>query len=101
MPERHLGVALGSEAAAVGAGPGPARGVEGEDLAVAVDEGEQVAAHAAQVRTGDGDCRVGGDRRVDGVATEGQCTQAGLGGQLIGAGDQCLGERTSGIGARP
>ena len=90
MAERHLGAALGAQRRSVGTGAGTSGGVEREHLSVPMDEGEQVAAHAAQVRRGDGDRCVGGDRRVDGVATEHQRPQAGLRGQLVGAGNQTL-----------
>ncbi len=61
-------VTFGSQRRGVGARPGPTRRVQRVDLAVDVDEGEQVATHPAQMRTGDGDGRVRGDCGVDGVA---------------------------------
>ena len=59
-------------AGGVGAGTGAPAGVQGVDTCAVVHQREQVAAHAAQVRAGDGDRRVGGDGRVDRVAAEGE-----------------------------
>ena len=50
VAERHLGVALGAQRGGVGAAAGPPAGVQRVHLAAVVDEREQVAAHAAQVR---------------------------------------------------
>ena len=86
VTERHLGTALGPQRRRVCARACPAGRVEGEDLAVAMNEREQIAAHSAQVRRRDSDRRIGRDRRVDGISTEDQGTEAGLRRQLIGAG---------------
>ena len=53
-----------------------------------VDECEQVAAHPALVGSNDRHHGVGGDRRVDGVATAGEDRDAGVGRQLVGSGDR-------------
>ena len=55
-----------------------------------MDEREQVAAHPAQVRRGDGDGRVRCDGGIDGVAAEHQRSQTRLRRQLVGAGNQTL-----------
>ena len=58
----HLVVPVRSQAVGVGARPAAAAGVEGGRPGGAgrVDEGEEVAAHPAHVRAGDGQHRAGG-----------------------------------------
>ncbi len=74
VAEGHRRAPFGAQRLGVGAGPGPPGGVQarGRRLAGPVDEGEQVAAEAAQVRGHDRQGRSGRDGGVDGVAALGQ-----------------------------
>ena len=85
VAHRHRRVALGAQGGGVGAGAGPAGGVEADELAVGrAHDGEQVAAEAAQVGGGDGDRGVGGDRRIDRVAAPHEDLHRRLRRQLVG-----------------
>ena len=89
-----------SARSAAASAPCPARPLafEADHLAVGrAHEGEQVATHPAQVRGGDGDRRVGGDRRVDGVAAAVEHRHRRLRGELVGRGGDRT-ERSDGAG---
>jgi hypothetical protein len=55
-----------------------------------MDQREQVASHATQVRADDRHDGVGRDRGVDRVATRPQNADAGVGGELISGGDRTI-----------
>ena len=90
--EGHLAEAIGPQHGRVGSGAGSAGCVEcvgrpGRAVTrriVDVDQCEEVPADAAEVGTGDRDRCVGGDRRVDGVASSGEYGDASGGGELVG-----------------
>ena len=88
MTERHLAATLGAQHGCIAAGSGLAGRVERDDLTSAVvvagvDEGEQVAAHPAQMWRRDGDRRVGRDRGVDRIPALGEHGHTGLRRKLI------------------
>ena len=80
-------MALGTEPIWIRVGAGSSAGVEREHPVAGVDEREQIAAHPAQVRSGDGDRSIGRDRGIDCVAPGGERAHAGLRGELIGGRD--------------
>jgi hypothetical protein len=85
VPERHDAVPIGAHGGGIGGAARPPAGVEALDSTLVMHQREQVAAHSAQVRAGDGDGRVGGDGGVDGVATSREHVHPGLRGEAIGA----------------
>ncbi len=86
--ERHHREAFGAQRRGVGARTGAPAGVEPDEVAAGRrHDGEEITTHSAQVRSGDGDRGVGGDRRVDGVAASGEREHPRLGGQLVGGDD--------------
>ena len=89
MAERHLGVPLGPQRLGGGSAAGTARRVEhrGSTAIGLVDEREQVAPHAAEVRARDRHGRVRGDRGVHRIAASGKDRHAGLCRELIGRTD--------------
>jgi len=68
-----------------------------------VNQREEIATHAAQMRTGHRDCRIGGDRRIDGVASGREDQVAGPGRQLVSGGNEmtCSPGRSLGKTIRP
>ena len=87
---------LGAQAGGVGSGTGAPRGVEGRrGRVVARHQGEQVAAHPAQVRHGDREHRVGGDRGVGRAAAVAQHAQSGLRREVVDRGHHRRGARSA------
>ena len=98
VTQRHLGEAFGAHRRGVGTLPGVPAGVQANHLTVGrAHEGEQVAAHPAQVRGGDGDRRVRRDRRIHGVAATVEHRHRCLRGDLVGRGGDRT-ERSDGAG---
>ena len=85
VTQRHRTEPFGAHRGRIASGPGPSAGVERDDLVTGVHEREEITPETAQMRTGDRQGRVGGDRRVDTVAASGEHRVSGSGGEVVGA----------------
>ena len=96
--ERHRRQALGAHRCGIGSRTGAPAGIQRRDLGparrvLAVDDGEEVAAHATQMRGRDGEDGVRGERGVDRVAAVVERCHAGRRGQMVGRRDEVVWRR--------